>query len=79
MTVITVMQLAPKNSISSWADDLLAIDSLFFLGSTMLSYWSLRSERNSGRAEMIADRLFIAGMVVMVLIGFLVAFELFID
>lgn len=79
MTVITVMQLAPKNSISSWSDDLLAIDSLFFLGSTMLSYWSLRSERNSGRAEMIADRLFIAGMIMMVMIGFLVAFELFID
>jgi hypothetical protein len=79
MTVITVMQLAPKNSISSWADDLLAIDSLFFLGSTMLSYWSLRSERNSGRAEVVADRLFIAGMILMVLIGFLVAFELFID
>ncbi|MGZ8270557.1 MAG: hypothetical protein ACXW1T_05195 [Methylophilus sp.] len=79
MTVITVMQLAPKNSISSWADDLLAIDSLFFLGSTMLSYWSLRSEYDSGKAEAVADRLFIAGMVLMVLIGFLVAFELFID
>jgi hypothetical protein len=79
MTVITVMQLAPKNSISSWADDLLAIDSLFFLGSTILSYWSLRSERNSGKAETIADRLFIAGMIMMVMIGFLVAFELFVD
>jgi hypothetical protein len=79
MTVITVMQLVPKNSISSWADDLLAIDSLFFLGSTILSYWSLRAERNLARAEIIADRLFIAGMILMVMIGFLVAFELFID
>jgi hypothetical protein len=79
MTVSTVMQLAPKNSISSWADDLLAIDSLFFLGSTILSYWSLRSERNLAKAEVTADRLFIAGMIMMVMIGFLVAFELFID
>jgi hypothetical protein len=79
MTVITVMQLVPKNSISSWADDFLAIDSLFFLGSTVLSYWSLRTERDAFKAEIIADRLFIAGMIVMVLICFLVAFELFID
>ncbi|MFA6041062.1 MAG: hypothetical protein WC733_06140 [Methylophilus sp.] len=79
MTVITVLQLAPKNSVSSWADNLMAIDSLFFLGSTMLSYWSLRTERNAVNAEVIADRLFIIGMIGMVLVSFLVAFELFID
>ena len=38
MTVISVIQLAPKNAISSWADKLLAIDGLAFMASTMLSY-----------------------------------------
>lgn len=79
MTVITVMQLAPKNSVSSWADKLLAISSLLFLVSTMLSYLSLRTIKDSSRIEVMADRLFILGMIMMVLISFLVAFELFVD
>ncbi len=79
MTVITVMQLAPKNSVSSWADKLLAICSLVFLVSTMLSYLSLRSIKDATRIEVMADRLFILGMMMMVLISFLVAFELFVD
>jgi len=32
MTVITVMQLVPKGKVASWADDLIAIDGLFFFG-----------------------------------------------
>lgn len=77
MTVITVMQLAPRNRISHWADDMLAVNSLLFLGSTMLSYWSLRSERDALKVEILADRLFILGMILMVLISFLVSFEFF--
>ncbi len=79
MTVITVMQLAPKNSISSWADNLIAIDSLLFLASTILSYWSVRHEENLVKTESYADRLFLLGMIMMVLISFLVSFELFVN
>ena len=79
MTVISVIQLAPKKGISSWADDLLAIDSLFFLASMMLSYWSIRHKDQLVKAELYADRFFIFGMVVMVSVGFLIAFELFTD
>jgi hypothetical protein len=79
MTVISVIQLAPKNSISSWADELLAIDSLVFLASTMLSYWSLRHKDKPLIMERYADRIFIFGMVMMVSVSFLVAFELFTD
>lgn len=79
MTVITVMQLAPKNSISSLADEFLAIDSLFFLASTLLSYWTIRPSPSSEKLEIWADRLFLLGMTVMVLISFLVAFELLLD
>lgn len=79
MTVISVMQLNPKNSMSTWVDGLLAINSLIFLISTILSYGSLRTEADTTKLEMIADFLFIFGMVMMVLISFLVAFELFVN
>jgi hypothetical protein len=79
MTVISVIQLAPKKGISSWADNVLAIDSLFFLASMMLSYWSIRHKDQRVNAELYADRFFIFGMVMMVAVSFLVAFELFTD
>ena len=79
MTVISVIQLAPKKGISSWADNVLAIDSLFFLASMMLSYWSIRHKNQLVKAELYADRFFIFGMVMMVAVSFLVAFELFTD
>jgi hypothetical protein len=77
MTVISLLQLVPKNSISPWADDLLAVNSLTFLTSTMLSYWSIRHKEVAIQAEYWADRLFLIGLVIMVFVSFLVAFELF--
>jgi len=79
MTVISVIQVAPKQGASSWADNLLAVDSLFFLASMMLSYWSIRHKNQIINAELYADRFFIIGMVIMVAVSFLVAFELFTD
>ncbi len=79
MTVITVIQIVPKNAISSWADELLAVDSLAFLASTVLSYWSIRHPEKLWKAEIFADRLFLLGMVLMVGESFLVAFDLFMD
>ncbi|MGZ8252927.1 MAG: hypothetical protein ACXW1P_10275 [Methylophilaceae bacterium] len=77
MTVISVIQLAPENAVSSWADKLLAIDSLAFMASTMLSYWSIRHKDALWTVERYADRLFLLGMMIMVFVSFLVAFELF--
>lgn len=79
MTVITVMQIAPKSRLTTFADDLLAIDSLLFLISTLLSYWTIRPKESSQRLELWADRFFLIGMIFMVIISFLVAFELFVD
>lgn len=79
VTVISLLQLVPKNSISSWADELLAINSLDFLASTMLSYWAIRHKEASASVERWADRLFLFGLMVMVFVSFLVAFELFVD
>jgi hypothetical protein len=79
MTVISVIQLVPSNNISSWADKMLALDSFAFLASTVLSYWSIRHKDEMLRVERLADRLFLLGMVLMVMVSFLVAFELFKD
>ena len=79
MTVITVMQLVPKGKVANLADNLIAIDGLFFLASTIFSYWALRSENNAVKAESFADRLFLLGMILMVIVSFLVAFELLVN
>lgn len=79
VTVVSVIQIAPDRAISSWADKLLAIDSLAFLSSTFLSYWSIRHKEQSLQYERYADRLFLLGMAIMVSVSFLVAFELFTD
>lgn len=79
VTVVSVIQIAPSNTISAWADKLLAIDSLAFLASTFLSYWSIRHRETLVRYEQYADRLFLVGMAIMVFVSFLVAFELFLD
>ncbi len=79
MTVISLLQLVPRNSISSWADGLLALNSLDFLASAMLSYWAIRHKDDAVSMERWADRLFMIGLVGMVFVSFLVAFELFVD
>ena len=76
MTVISLLQLAPKDAIFDWADELVAVNSLIFLASAMLSYWALRHD-DLPKAERYADRLFLIGMSVMVFVSFSVAFELF--
>ena len=76
VTVITIMQIAPKGSISALADVCVALDSLFFLASTFFSYWSLRQKNSTPISEKYADWFFLAGMTFLVIICFLVALEL---
>lgn len=75
LTVITVIQIAPKSQIASWIDNVVAIDGLLFMGSTLLSYLSLRTTKDTHRLENYADRLFLVGMCLMALCGMLIAFE----
>lgn len=79
MTVISLIQLVPKNSVSSWVDETLAIDALVFLASTTLSYWTLRHEVYAERLELIADRLFLVGLSVIGFVSMLIAFDLFLN
>lgn len=79
VTVISLVQLVPKNAISPFVDELVAIDSLVFLVSAWLSYLTLRSEKNPEKLEKIADWLFLCGLTVMGLVSILVAFDLFLN
>ncbi len=79
MTVISVSQLIPKHSISRHVDDLLAFDSLFFLASAMLSYFSIRHPDQAEKLEQVADIIFLVAIALMVIVGFVVSFELMID
>ena len=77
ITVISLLQLIPKNTVSSWADDVLAINSFVFIVSAWLSFWTLRHKKNAEKLEQIADWLFLAGLTVMGIVSVLIAFDLF--
>ena len=77
ITVISIIKLTElSKSASTIIDDVLAVDSVFFLASAFLSYLSLRSERMGTRLEDTADLLFLIGMVVMVVCAFLLVYAL---
>jgi len=77
MTVVSLVQLVPKNAISPWVDKLIAIDTIIFLASTCLSYWTIRHKKNADSYERSADWLFLGGLSMMVFVSILVAFDLF--
>ena len=79
MTVISVAQLIPKHGISRHADEILAIDGLLFLSSAILSYFSIRHPKSAERFERLADVVFLLALAIMVIVGFIVSFELLID
>jgi len=79
MTVISLAHLIPKQNISRHVNELLSLDSLLFLGSAMLSYFSIRRPMMAERFERVADVIFLLGLAVMVVVGFVIAFELLVD
>jgi hypothetical protein len=60
------------------ADDLLAVDSLLFLASCLLSYFSLRTRRirRMYHVERVADGIFIIGLVLMVFVCAIIVYEI---
>jgi len=70
---ITVIALfhGLKINMESYADELLGVDNFFFIAAALLSYSAMRKEDNA-RLEYWADRLFFAGMIIMLLVGVLI-------
>jgi hypothetical protein len=77
LTVISIIKLTElSKSFSTLIDDFLAIDSLFFLASSLLSYLSLRTDTMALPLEHSADILFLVGMAIMVGCAFLLVYTL---
>ena len=73
VTVIGIVRVLEVNgAISTVIDDVLAFDGLIFLGSTFLSYASLRVQEPTPRLERWADVLFLVGLTFLVGLGGLV-------
>lgn len=77
LTVIGLIRVViTLGKIDTIADDLLAMDCLFFLVSCLLSYAALRtrSVRRMHRVERLADRIFLLAMVLMTGIAVLITY-----
>jgi hypothetical protein len=66
MTVISIVKLTQINrGLAYWVDDLLAVDALIFLASSIFSYLSIRSHSKKIYFEDIADKVFMLALIVM--------------
>ena len=79
VTVISVAKLIPRHGISRHAVELLAFDGLLFMVSATMSYFSIRRPVSAANYERIADVIFLLALALMVVVGFIVSFELLID
>ena len=79
LTGIGILQVAVSVARrSTLADDLLAIDALFFLTAMLSSYFALRlqSAQRLHRLEQLADKSFIAAMILMTGACFVITYAL---
>jgi hypothetical protein len=72
ITVIALFRIT-NTGLTTYADEILSVDTLFFISSAYLSYLVLRSSKNR-RFEKIADFLFFAGMSIMLLVAIIIVF-----
>jgi hypothetical protein len=77
ITVITIVRLLQADKAATTAmDDVVAIDGTFFLVAAICSYLSVRSQQHSQRLERWADIVFMLGLMLMVIVSFMLAWEL---
>ena len=72
VTIIALFRVM-KIGLVTYADEILAFNTFVFLVSAMLSYISLRKEKNE-ISETIADVLFFTGMVSMLVVGIIIVY-----
>ena len=79
LTVIGVLRVVLRvRSVSTWADDLLSIDALLFLGACGVAYWALRTRSIKRRllTERIADLIFLFALTLMTTVCALITYTL---
>lgn len=72
VTVIALFK-AFKTDLGGYADELLALNTLVFILSTVLSYISLKKDKHT-RTGWLADVLFFIGMLLMVVAGIIIVY-----
>ena len=77
ITVVGIVSLIEvQAAMVTIIDEMAAVGALTFLISTLLSYMSLRSPRVSSRLERFADLVFLLGLLILVISGFMIAWEI---
>jgi hypothetical protein len=79
LTAIGLIQVMEHLSrITTLCDEILAADSLLFLNSCILSYWSLhhRFRRHYRRIRLVVDTILIAGILMMAVVCGMIAYSL---
>lgn len=74
--VISIVKGMPPDMVHYLIDKALAIDSLLFTISALLSFLSIRLERATLRFERWAEMIFIVGLVSMTMIAVIFSFEI---
>ncbi len=80
MTVISIIKVVGIHNGQHSIAELLAINSLIFMASALLSYFSMRDGitlKSSMVMEKIADIVFMVGLLFMTGAGFVLAYEMF--
>ena len=75
MVISIVKSLRPSLAVYL-IDEILAIDSVLFMVSTLLSFFSIRAGRSSASLERWAEIVFLVGLVIMTIITVLFTFEI---
>lgn len=79
LTAISLVKLLENHANTArQVDEYLALDILLFTASALTSYFSIRytGRRRAARLEVIADNLFVLGLVLMAVCATLFAFEI---
>jgi multisubunit Na+/H+ antiporter MnhF subunit len=74
--VISIVKSMPPDTVNYLIDKALAVDSLLFMISALLSFLSIRLERSTLALERWAEIIFILGLVSMTMINLVFAFEI---
>lgn len=74
--VISIVKSLPADSVNYFIDKALAVDSLLFMVSALLSFLSIRFEQGTIPFEWWAEVIFILGLVSMTIITVIFSFEI---
>ena len=72
ITVISLFRIM-KTGMQTYADEVLALDTLVFIIASLLSYLALRNEHNE-HLEKWADISFFTGMIIIFIVGLLIIY-----